>query len=159
MYVLSCPKLERVFILDVCCNLFALRQFLTNLIMTHVSIDLNYVEFTFQIAIEITDEQLDDTGYNNETAKGDHNDFDAVLRAAVISEKRRSRIVSMSSVTELDRYRTGSMSSMSGRAFAHPPGYGPLQNQQSPSHHSGQQAPPQPKYADFAHLNKAQTAL
>ena len=103
---------------------------------------------------------VDDTGYNNETAKGDHNDIQAVLRAAVISEKRRSRMISMSSMSELDRYRAGSMNSVSGRSQggygypANPAGYGPSGN-------NGKMPPqlPLPNYSDFAHTRKAQTAL
>ena len=47
--------------------------------------------------------------------KGDINDMEAVLRAAVISEKRRSRVISMSSMTDLsERYRTTSFTSQVG---------------------------------------------
>lgn len=114
------------------------------------------------IGIEITDEMVDDTGYNNETAKGDHNDIQAVLRAAVISEKRRSRMVSMSSMSELDRYRAGSMNSVSGRSQggygypspANPAGYGPSGNNGKVPAQL-----PLPSYSDFAHTRKAQTAL
>ena len=47
------------------------------------------------------------------TVKGDHNDMDAVLKAAIISEKRRSRAVSMSSMTSLNdmKFRSGSYTS------------------------------------------------
>jgi len=115
------------------------------------------------IGIEITDEQVEDTGYNNETAVGDHNDFQAVLRAAVISEKRRSRMVSMSSMTSLDRYRAGSMNSVNGRSqrppSIAPAGYGPLGNSEKTPSYSQASELPLPNYSDFAHTRKAQTAL
>lgn len=100
------------------------------------------------IPINITEAELDD-GYNDVTKKGDINDMEAVLRAAVISEKRRSRVISMSSMTDLtERYRTTSFNSQ--MSIPEKSGY-------YPSHHDGSRLP-LPGYEEFA-KRTAQTQL
>lgn len=110
----------------------------------------------------VTDEMAEATAYTDELAKGDINDMQAVLRAAVISEKRRSRLISGSSLTDLERGRLGSVNSVrssnpTGPAV-YPRGYGPPSFIQQGYPNDGPSAPA-PNYKDFAHLRKAQTAL